>query len=157
MKTPNRGQHKKNGYEVLYDSFKQTQAPRRSSSQQTSEYEAKVVEVIVQTDPNVETQASYYVIARRIEEDENVPEPVFYEKSYISDINIIGLKKYYPASGDLEIPQVGQLIRVSFRSSENIDGVYLGVIGNIKKTDLVGSVQAQTGENSPSNSFGDQK
>lgn len=153
MKTPNRGQHKKDGYEILYDSFKQTQAPRKIVSEQATESEAKVVEVILKTDPNVESKAPYYVLARRTEEDKSVPEPEFYEKSYIKDENIVGLKRYYPASDDLEIPQVGQLIRVTYRSGENIEGVYVGVMRKIKKTDLVGSVNAQTGENSPSRSF----
>lgn len=157
MKTPNRGQHKKDGYEVLYDTFKQTQSPRKAASEQTTESEAKVVEVVLKMDPNVESEASYYVLARRTEEDKNVPEPEFYEKSYIKDENIIGLKRYYPASDNLEIPQVGQLIRVTYRSGENIEGVYVGVVRKIKKTDLVGSVKAQTGENAPSKSFGGKK
>lgn len=155
MTTPNRGQGKKDGYEVLYDAFRQTQAPRKSLSQEPTEAEAKVVEVILKTDPNIESDSTYYILARRTKEDLNIPEPEFYEKTYIKDENIIGLKKYYPATDDLEIPQIGQLIRVSYRSGENTEGVYLGPLPKVmKKTDLVGSAKAQTGENAASKSFG---
>lgn len=156
MTTPNRGQGKKDGYEVLYDAFKQTQAPRKSLSQEPTEAEAKVVEVILKTDPNVESDFTYYILARRTKEDRSVPEPEFYEKSYIKDENIVGLKKYYPVSEELEMPQVGQAIRVSYRSGESTEGIYLGpLLKSMKKTDLVGSAKAQTGENAASKTFGD--
>lgn len=158
MTTPNRGQHKKDGYEILYDAFKQTQAPRKSLSEIPTEAEAKVVEVIFKTDPNVETGAEYYILARRTKEDRNIPEPEFYEKTYIKDENVVGLKRYYPSSEDLEIPQVGQLIRVIYRSGENTEGIYLGPINrSMKKSDLIGSANFQTGDNAPSKSFGNKK
>lgn len=154
MTIPNRGQHKKDGYEVLYDTFKQTQAPRKEKDNQTTESQARVVEVISKTDPNAQNHMEYFILARRIKEDKSIPEPEFYEKSYIKDENIIGLKRYYPASSELQIPNIGQLIRVSFRSTESDEGIYLGPCSNtMTKQDLVGSVNAQKGENSPSNSF----
>ena len=139
MKVPFKGQTKKDGYAILHDSFQQTKSSKKLYNSNSTEFLARVVLVISTKDPNEEKE--YYIFASRKEVDKNTPEPEFYSQEHIREEHILGLKRYYPVSSDIEVPVIGQWIRVGIIHEQNQVGTYLGPYKNFEKTDIIGEKQ----------------
>lgn len=155
MKKPNKGQYIKDGYEIMYESFRQTQSPKVLSNSEATEHVARVVFVNINNDPNAIEQKRYYIIARREVRDSNTPEPRFYDDKNISSEHLVGLKKYFPASSNLEIPELGQYIRVSISEENSSTGVYLGPKKKFEMTDRMGEASEVSRERKVAESFGE--
>lgn len=155
MKAPNKGQYIKDGYEVMYESFRQAQSPKALSNSEATEYVARVVFVNMNTDPNTIEQRKYYVIARREIRDSNTPEPRFYDNENIFTEHLVGLKQYFPVSSSIEIPMLGQYIRVAISEENSSTGVYLGPKKKFEMTDRIGSSSGVRKDKQASKMFGE--
>lgn len=139
MKIPFKGQTKKDGYGILHDSFQQARSSKKLYNSNTTEFIARVVLVVMPTDPG----ERYFIFAKRQAIDVNTSEPEIFSKEYIKEEHIIGLKRYYPASEDIEVPVVGQWVRVGIIHEQNQVGTYLGPSKKFDKKDVLGTKQGE--------------
>lgn len=134
MKIPFSGQTRKDGYGILHDSFQQTKSAKKLYNSNTTEFIARVILVVLPTEPG----EKYFVFAKRQAVDASMPEPEIFSKEYIKEEHVLGLKRYYPVSEDIEVPVVGQWIRVGIIHEQNQIGTYLGPSKKFEKTDMLG-------------------
>jgi len=147
MKAPFKGQTKKDGYGILHDSFQQARSAKKLYNSNTTEFIARVILVVMPTEPG----ERYFIFAKRQAIDVNTSEPEIFSKEYIREEHIVGLKRYYPASEDIEVPVIGQWIRVGITHEQSQIGTYLGPNKKFNKKDVLGTKQGE--EQNASKSF----
>ena len=139
MKAPFKGQTKKDGYGILHDSFQQARSAKKLYNSNTTEFIARVILVVMPTEPG----ERYFIFAKRQAIDVNTSEPEIFSKEYIREEHIVGLKRYYPASEDIEVPVIGQWIRVGITHEQSQIGTYLGPNKKFNKKDVLGTKQGE--------------